>query len=319
MLIIKKAVRFFARKLTAATKKTINPCLELIRFGMSSTLISFDGEYYEYHGGEKEEQGLAIGGYESVLFSDLVASYLFEKAKANFNPTTYHGIYRDDGLVVFTGKRSAKEIKDWLKTFQQTVDKAARNQHLQFTAEIWTIEEKSPTPAKEERVQIVTNDKFPFLDMWSPEGDLQFSVFRKRGQQLKYVGKENTYPPGTLRATPSGVLNCLAKLTSRKPSLHSEGVDKIYPDHANALRKAGLAPSNLPTMGDLWSKQDEKVDTEKEPDVNNKKNRNVYFCVAYSRYFSTYIHRVISRQKKYFNLSWPRVIMCYHRFNNLAE
>ena len=85
------------------------------------------------------------------------------------------------------------------------------------------------------------------------------------------------------------------------------------------MSKAGLAPSNLPTMGDLWSKQDEKVDTEKEPDVNNKKNRNVYFCVAYSRYFSTYIHRVISRQKKYFNLSWPRVIMCYHRFNNLAE
>ena len=48
---IKKAVRFFARKLIAATKKTINLCLELIHFGMSSTLISFNREYYEYHGG----------------------------------------------------------------------------------------------------------------------------------------------------------------------------------------------------------------------------------------------------------------------------
>ena len=38
---IKKAVRLFARKLTTATKKTINLCLDLIRFGMSSTLISF--------------------------------------------------------------------------------------------------------------------------------------------------------------------------------------------------------------------------------------------------------------------------------------
>ena len=46
---IRKAVRYFARKLTADTKKTINLCLELINFGMSSTLISFDGEYYEYH------------------------------------------------------------------------------------------------------------------------------------------------------------------------------------------------------------------------------------------------------------------------------
>ena len=74
---IKKAVRFFARRITTETKKTINLFLELIRFGMSSTLICFDGEYYEYHGGEKEEQGLAVGGYESALLSDLVVSYLF--------------------------------------------------------------------------------------------------------------------------------------------------------------------------------------------------------------------------------------------------
>ena len=51
---IRKAVRFFARKLTAATEKNINLCLELICFGMSSTLISFDVNYYEYHGGERE-------------------------------------------------------------------------------------------------------------------------------------------------------------------------------------------------------------------------------------------------------------------------
>ena len=71
---IRKAVRFFAIKLIAATKKTINLCLELIRFGMISTLISFDVEYYEYNSGEKEEHGLAIGGYESTLLANLVAS-----------------------------------------------------------------------------------------------------------------------------------------------------------------------------------------------------------------------------------------------------
>ena len=64
---IKKAVRFFARTLTTATKKTTNLCLEIIRFGMISTLICFDGEYYEYHRDEKEEQGLAIGVYESAF------------------------------------------------------------------------------------------------------------------------------------------------------------------------------------------------------------------------------------------------------------
>ena len=104
---------------------------------------------------------------------------------------------------------------------------------------------------KEDKAQIGTNDKFPFHDMeisWSPEGGLQFSVFRKREHQLKYVGKKSTHTPFTLRVIPSGVLNRLDKLTSREPSLHSEVVDKIYPDHASALRKSGLAPTNFLTM-----------------------------------------------------------------------
>ena len=71
---IKRAVRLFARTLTTAIKKSINLCLELIHFGMSSTLICFNGEYYEYHRGEKSEQGLAIGGYDSAFLADLVAS-----------------------------------------------------------------------------------------------------------------------------------------------------------------------------------------------------------------------------------------------------
>ena len=50
---IRKSVRLFARKLTAETKKTTKPFLEIIRFGMSSTLISIDREYYEYHIGKK--------------------------------------------------------------------------------------------------------------------------------------------------------------------------------------------------------------------------------------------------------------------------
>ena len=84
--------------------------------------------------------------------------------------------------MVFKGKRNSSKIRDWLEEFQQTVNKAVGNQHLQFTAEKWTKEENPPTPEKEKRVQIVTNNKFPFLDMkmsWSPEGDLKFGVFRK--------------------------------------------------------------------------------------------------------------------------------------------
>ena len=61
------------------------------------------------------------------------------------------------------------------------------------------------------------------------------------------------------------------------------------------------------------------MDIEKEPDVSKKKNRNDYFCVAYSRYFSTSPHRVINRLKESFNLSYLRVRMSYYIFNNLTE
>ena len=65
-----------------------------------------------------------------------------------FNPTIYHGIYRDGGLVVFKGKKSVREIKYWLDDFQKTVDKAAGNQHLQFAAEIWKPDETPPLKQK---------------------------------------------------------------------------------------------------------------------------------------------------------------------------
>ena len=97
----------------------------------------------------------------------------------------------------------------------------------------------------------------------------------KNGQQSKYVKEERTHTPSTLRTIPLGVLNRLTKITPRKPSIHSEGVEKIYPNHANALRNTGPAPNDFPTMGYLWSKQDKRVDIEKEPDVSKEKNSNV--------------------------------------------
>ena len=79
--------------------------------------------------------------------------------------TTYHNIYCDDGMAVLRGKESVQDIKDLLVQFNQTVDNAAGNQHLQFTAEIWTNGMDPPPYTKKDKVQIVANGKFPFLDM----------------------------------------------------------------------------------------------------------------------------------------------------------
>ena len=56
-------------------------------------------------------------------------------------------------------------------------------QHLYFTVEIWTNDTDLTLSAKKDKVEIVTNSEFPFLDIkmnWFPEGDLYFSVFRKK-------------------------------------------------------------------------------------------------------------------------------------------
>ena len=68
---------------------------------------------------------------------------------------------------------------------------------------------------------------------WSQEGDMQFGVIRKNGNQLKYVRKESTHTPVNLPVIPLVVLNRRAKSL-----IHYEGESKIYPDHVNALRKS---------------------------------------------------------------------------------
>ena len=63
-------------------------------------------------------------------------------------------------------------------------EKAAGNQHLMFTVEIWTNDMNLPPSEKKDKIQIVTNNECPFLGMkmsWSPEWDLQFGLFRKKG------------------------------------------------------------------------------------------------------------------------------------------
>ena len=58
-----------------------------------------------------KKKGLAIGGYESSFLAGLVASYLFKKRNNQFKEFLRKGIYGEDGLLVFKGKKSLSEIK----------------------------------------------------------------------------------------------------------------------------------------------------------------------------------------------------------------
>jgi len=95
----------------------------MIEFGMVSCLNTFDGKYFEYQGkGDKNDKGLAIGGYESAFLADLVASFLLEKTNNHFKNTQFHGIYRDDGIVVFDGNKKFCELPNWLNEFQNYIN-----------------------------------------------------------------------------------------------------------------------------------------------------------------------------------------------------
>ena len=104
---------------------------------MSSTLLTFEEKYFVY--GEKgiKKKVLVIGGYKQDFLADLVASYLFEKCKNKFKGILWKGVYRDNVLLVFKGKKSLSEIKRWIEDFQSNVNKIAGNGYLQFTCKIW--------------------------------------------------------------------------------------------------------------------------------------------------------------------------------------
>ena len=62
-----EAVQYYANEMDLETKAKIDICLEMIKFGMGNTLLTFMDKYYEY-GGDKniENRGLTIGWWLQI-------------------------------------------------------------------------------------------------------------------------------------------------------------------------------------------------------------------------------------------------------------
>eukprot|EP00957_Ditylum_brightwellii_P211137 15365799-Ditylum_brightwellii.AAC.1 len=201
----------------------IDLCMEIVQFGMKSTLIQFRGQCCVYQGASKGKElsdkdvALAIGAYELAFLANIVASYVFEEMEECFERYVFRGIYRDNGLVVFIGNKNKREIQEWLWKYQSLVNKLAGGNYLQFTTKLWqpppADAENSPTKKdkKEMGVTVIYEREFPFLDMrmnWDGEsGAMRFLVFRKPNQALKYVDRESTHRPTTFKSIANGVLH----------------------------------------------------------------------------------------------------------------
>eukprot|EP00957_Ditylum_brightwellii_P162278 12356116-Ditylum_brightwellii.AAC.1 len=96
------------------------------------------------------------------------------------------------------------------------------------------------------------------------QGKLLFPIYKKEGQQLKYVDRQSTHRPSTFWSITNRVLKRLSQLTSRSEDLKEVGINKVYPGHAGALSKAGLAEQHFPTFGEVWSREDLEAPKEKK-------------------------------------------------------
>ena len=93
----------------------------------------------------------------------------------------------------------------------------------------------------------------------------------------------------------------LVSLTSRESSLKNKTIDKIYPKHALALKKAKLMNSKFPTFKTLWENYASPFTTPtnitEDPATNNSPQRNTYFVSKYSKGWPTPIHTTLKKLK----------------------
>jgi len=120
------------------------------------------------------------------------------------------------------------------------------------------------------QVTVVSKDSFPFLDMelfWNGQ-NLNFCVHLKENQELKYLNKGSAHTNACYIAILEGVLKHLAKLTSCNNDNKNIKMNALYPKHAEALKKAGLAPNN-----NIWPTLGEVLDKKSEFNTNKKKKQ----------------------------------------------
>ena len=288
--LIEKAVEHYSKSLDEDDLTKIRACLKFLEFGMSSTLITFKNKYYMYDGDKSlDDKGLTIGGYESAWLADLAMSFLLDTIDQSLiEPLNYFGIYRDDGLAIFPGIKSAHEIDNWLTEFQNSVNAQAGNDKLQFTSEVWKPGHDD-NKLGDTTTTIISKPSLPFLNMelfWDENNDLKFCIHVKPNQEIKYLNAGSSHTPDCFKAINKGVCHRLTMLTSTTPTNANSPLSEIYPRHFDALEKAGLLQpgETSPTLSECRK----SIDDSKSSLTSNKlrkrrardRKRAIYFMVG---------------------------------------
>ena len=207
--LVLSAINFYSERFNEEEMQRIDAALEMLKFSMRNTIISFADKYYECGTSDDPmERGLTIGGYESAWLADLVARYVLGKAKDRFADTHYFGIYRDDGCVVFKGPRETEELTTWLEDFQREVnDITESDDDIVFTMSIWKPGgEKEVIPGG--KIDVCVEPQLPYLDTelsWNEDQALCFECHSKPDFEYKYLNKDSFHTSNCKEAVPCGV------------------------------------------------------------------------------------------------------------------
>ena len=118
---------------------------------------------------------------------------------------------------------------------------------------------------------------------WNGRGDLRFFVHFKPNQKLKYLNDGSCHTKCCLKAILRDVIKRLAKLTSKTNENLESTSNELYSKHAEALRRAGIAPKEFPLLNEVEGELNENNDKEKKR-VRNFTSQ-IFFCVGVSKAF----------------------------------
>eukprot|EP00957_Ditylum_brightwellii_P043466 3295736-Ditylum_brightwellii.AAC.1 len=85
-------------------------------------------------------------------------------------------------------------------------------------------------------------------------------------------------------------------------SLKETRVDEIYPEHVEALHKAGLAPEVFLMFGEIWEKDDGRLTRKKK---KQRDSRTIYFVIGYSQFIRDVgIPKLMKQLHQQYRLKW---------------
>eukprot|EP00957_Ditylum_brightwellii_P158441 12059390-Ditylum_brightwellii.AAC.1 len=105
--------------------------------------------------------------------------------------------------------------------------------------------------------------------------NLQFLVYSKENQTIKYVNKESYHRTSVFKLVPAGVFSWIGQLTLLTQENKNMPVTDLYPLHAAALNTAKLLTKKIPTVNELYQQEDDRWQRSKKKEEEKERSKMI--------------------------------------------